>query len=47
MSTVPTLRKLYAEQVFPELMKSRGAWYIETIRLKDTDKIAFTNGMMF
>lgn len=30
-----------------ELTKTQGSWYIETIRLKDSDKIAFTNGMMF
>ncbi len=30
-----------------ELSRSQGVWYIDSIKLKGTDKIAFTNGMMF
>lgn len=30
-----------------ELVRTQGSWYIETIRLKDTDRVAFVNGMLF
>lgn len=30
-----------------ELVQQQGAWYIETIRPKGSDKIAFTRGMIF
>jgi hypothetical protein len=29
------------------LVRSQGAWYIESIHLKGSDKIAFTRGMIF
>ena len=30
-----------------ELTRSQGTWYIDSIKLKGTDKVAFMNGMMF
>lgn len=42
--TDPT-REVNSREV--ELERSQGAWYIESIRMKGSDQIAFTRGMLF
>ena len=42
--TDPT-RELNSREV--DLTRSQGAWYIESIRMKGSDQVAFTRGMLF